>query len=119
MILPSRRVAGISALGFASFFPVLSLGRAQAQIRPPSQDATAGRTLPSIQKLFEQNRTAEALDAAGKFERENSEHPEALNLLAGLLALHSQHERAAALFFRINELRPHSAEVLYNLGIAL
>ena len=116
MILLSRCIAGFLALGLAGIF--LLLGLAQAQSSPPSEGAAAGQKLSSIQELFDQNRTAEALGAADQFEREH-ENPEALNQLAGVLAIHSQDERAAALFARVNQLRPHSAEVLYNLGVAL
>jgi tetratricopeptide (TPR) repeat protein len=64
-------------------------------------------------------RTPEALRAADEFARENHDSPGPLDQLANLSASYSQHERAVAVFARINELRPHSPPVLYNLGVAL
>ena len=84
---------------------------------PRSQPAT-GEDLSSIRKYLEEDQTAQALEAADGFARENADHPGALFQLASLLAAHSQHARAATLFARVNELRPHSPEVLYNLGVA-
>jgi tetratricopeptide (TPR) repeat protein len=60
----------------------------------------------------------EALEAADRFAREEANDPEPLLQVASLFAQHAQHAQAAALFVRVNELRPHSADVLYNLGVA-
>lgn len=119
MILRALRLAGLAVLGMAGFLPVISPHMTPAQTPAPSLQPWAEVGLALIRQCFEQDRTAEALEAADKFAWENAGHPEALMQLAGLLAIHAQDERAAAVFGRVNDLRPHSPEVLYNLGVAL
>jgi tetratricopeptide (TPR) repeat protein len=117
MIIKTRRLVGLVAFVMAAFPPAWSLGMAQTAPSPRSQSA-AREDLTSIRQYLENNQTTQALEAANGFAFENAGHPEALFQLASLLAAHSQHARAAALFARVNELRPHAPEVLYNLGVA-
>jgi tetratricopeptide (TPR) repeat protein len=72
-----------------------------------------------MRNSLEQNQTAAALALSQSFESDNADQPDALLKLAGILAKYSQHERAAEVYGRINLLRPHSPNVLYNQGIAL
>lgn len=116
MSIPARRLAGLAAFVMVSSMPALGLPSARAQNPQPPGVA---EKLSSILKGFDENRTAEALEAADRFEREYADNPDALMQLAGLLAVHLQHERAAALYGRVNELRPHSPDILFNLGVAL
>lgn len=80
--------------------------------------ASRNKQLSFINECFIENQVAVALKAADDFEHANADNPEALYHLAIIFAAHAQHPRAAQLFTRVNELRPHSPGVLYNLGIA-
>jgi tetratricopeptide (TPR) repeat protein len=113
----ARNLAWSAAFGIATLLVSAGPGTAHgAQRNPPSP--AAGETVELIRQLLAENRTAEGLEAAGRFAREHRGDPDALLRLAGLLASRGQHARAAALFARVNELRPHSPDVLYNLGVA-
>jgi tetratricopeptide (TPR) repeat protein len=57
--------------------------------------------------------------AADLVERAAGSNAKSLFTLATVLAENKQYERAARLFGRVNELTPHTFEVLYDLGIAL
>jgi tetratricopeptide (TPR) repeat protein len=82
------------------------------------QSSGASEKIAFIRDCLVRNRLAEALEAADRFAREHSDDSEALLQIAELLASHSQHARAAALFARVNELHPRTPNVLYNLGVA-
>src|SRR5207253_38582 len=56
--------------------------------------------------------------AAGDLEQVGSTDQRALFTVAVLLAESAEYERAARVFERVNQLVPHSYEVLYNLGLS-
>ena len=117
MTLRTRRLVVFVALGMATLGHAFGLKRAQTTVAGP-QSRGGSEKLAFIRECLAGNRIAEALGAADRFAREQADAPEALLQLASLLASHAQHARAAALFARVNELRPRSPNVLYNLGVA-
>src|SRR5262249_38731102 len=76
-------------------------------------------TLAFLNVAYRANRKAEAEEAADSIERRFASDSRALFTLATLVAQSKQYQRATRLFTRVNELNPHTYEVLYNLGIAL
>ncbi len=117
MKLPLRVLRRFAAWGMTAI--LLAAGPTMAQTAQGSSTSTGVRDdIELIRQSFTENRTAEGLEVADRFARQHHNDPDALLRLAGLLASHSQHARAAALFARVNELRPHSPDVLYNLGVA-
>lgn len=114
-------LVGVLFLG-AAFKP----GGLQAQTpagKPslPVSEATdqgAAAALSFINSSFKANQIDSAMRAVDDFAREHSNDPQALIRLASLLAAHARHEQAAIFFTRVNELRPQSPDVLYNLGVA-
>src|SRR6267143_5224022 len=75
--------------------------------------------LAFLNVAYRANRTVEADAAADLVERAAGVDPKSLFTLGTVLAESKQYERAARLFARVNELNPHTYEVLYDLGIAL
>lgn len=75
--------------------------------------------LAFLNVAFRANRAQEANASVEFLERSFASDEKGLFTLASLLAQNSQYERAVVLFARVNEVRPHTFEVLYNLGIAL
>jgi tetratricopeptide (TPR) repeat protein len=105
------------ALGTAAPLHAFGLLKSPSTVTGP-QSSGASERIAFIRDCLLGNRIAEALEAADRFAREQPDDSEALLQLAELLASRSQHARAAALFARVNELRPRSPNVLYNLGVA-
>jgi tetratricopeptide (TPR) repeat protein len=58
------------------------------------------------------------LKAADAVSSSHSQDPKILFNLALLLAQNAQYGKTAELFSEVNRLRPGTAEVLYNLGVA-
>src|SRR5262249_1619476 len=75
--------------------------------------------LAFLNAAFRTNRTAEAEATADWVEGNAGADPRALFTLGSVLAQNKQYERAVRVFTRVNGDRPHTYEVLYNLGIAL
>jgi len=117
MILGTRLLIVFIALGMATLLRPSGLQEAQTTVKD-TQSSGVSEKIALIREYLAASRTAEALEAADQFAREQANNPEALLQLAGLLASHAQHARAAALFARVNELRPRSPSVLYNLGVS-
>ncbi|HVN82964.1 MAG TPA: tetratricopeptide repeat protein [Terriglobia bacterium] len=86
------------------------------QARPESAQGSQGM-LSEIREALKAGRTAEGLGAVKDYERQFQNDSQALFDLAMLMSENSQHEAAAREFARINELRPHSPDILYNLGV--
>jgi tetratricopeptide (TPR) repeat protein len=105
------------ALGVAAFLfaPVRHDAQAPAVNR---QSLEVSGRLAHIRDYLAGNQVAEGLNAAERFLQDHNSDPEVLLQLGVVLALYSQHSEAAAVFARVNELRPHSPDVLFNLGIA-
>jgi tetratricopeptide (TPR) repeat protein len=95
----------------------LGVQKPQTGVAGP-QSSGVSQKIAFIGDCLAGSKITEALEAADRFAREEANDPEALLQVASLLAQHAQHAQAAALFARVNELRPHSADVLYNLGVA-
>lgn len=72
-----------------------------------------------INVAYRAERKAEAETIADRLEQTVGSHPRELFTLATVLAQNKQYERAARLLTRLNDLKPHTYEVLYNLGLAL
>ena len=75
--------------------------------------------LAFLNVAYRANRSAEGDAAAELIERAAGSDARSLFTLATVLAEAKQYERAARLFGRVNELTPHTFDVLYDLGIAL
>jgi len=75
--------------------------------------------LAFLNVAYRANRTGEADAAANLVENAAGTDAKSLFTLATVLAESKQYERSARLFARVNELTPHTFEVLYNLGVAL
>src|SRR6266851_5975322 len=75
--------------------------------------------LAFLNVAYRANRIKEADAAADLVERAAGPDPKSLFALGTVLAESKQYERAARIFARVNELNPHTFEVLYDLGIAL
>ena len=75
--------------------------------------------LAFLSVAYRANRATEADAAAALVERAVNADARGLFTLATAIAQGGQYEHAARLFARVNELTPHTFEVLYNLGIAL
>lgn len=117
MMRCSRSMGALIVLGLAAL--LFAWGSPNAQTKDASPGASEiPEDMEFIRQCFANHREAEALAAADRFVREHRVDSDALLQLAGLLAAQSQHARAAELFARVNELRPHSPSVLYNLGVA-
>jgi len=89
---------------------------ARARAASPEDQQLA---LAFLNVAYRAGKTQDAEAAADLVERAASSDPRALFTLATVLAQSKQYERAARLFLRVNELTPHTFEVLYDLGIAL
>jgi tetratricopeptide (TPR) repeat protein len=110
-------MGGLMVVGLATLF--FASGSQNAQTKDAGPRASGIREdMEFIRECFVNYRQMEALEAADRFVREHQVDSDALLQLAGLLAAQSQHARAAELFARVNKLRPHSPNVLYNLGVA-
>ncbi len=75
--------------------------------------------LAFLSVAYRANRVSEADAAAALVEHAVNADARGLFTLATAVAQGGQYEHAARLFARVNELTPHTFEVLYNLGIAL
>jgi tetratricopeptide (TPR) repeat protein len=75
--------------------------------------------LAFLNVAYRANRSAEADAAASLVEKAVGSDASGLFTLANALAEGRQYEQAARLYTRVNEITPHTYEVLYNLGIAL
>ncbi|HEY0385479.1 MAG TPA: tetratricopeptide repeat protein, partial [Pyrinomonadaceae bacterium] len=75
--------------------------------------------LAFLNVAYRAERTAEAEAAADLIERAVGSDLRGLFTLATVLAENKQYERAARLFARVNQMMPHTFEVLYNLGVSL
>src|SRR2546429_37720 len=75
--------------------------------------------LAFLNVAYRANRIPDADAAADVIEVAAEKDAKALFTLATVLAENKQYERAARVFGRVNDLTPHSFEVLYDLGIAL
>ena len=74
--------------------------------------------LAFLNVAYRADRMAEADATAEIAERTVGSDPRGLFSLSTILAQSKQYERAVRLFLRLNDLQPHTYEVLYNLGIA-
>jgi tetratricopeptide (TPR) repeat protein len=75
--------------------------------------------LAFLNVAFRAKRVNEANAAADLVEHSLSSDVRGLFTLASVLAQNQQYKRAVQVFMRVNEVQPHTFEVLYNLGIAL
>lgn len=75
--------------------------------------------LAFLNVAYRANRSAEADAAAALVEQAVGADASGLFTLASALAAGRQYQQAARLYARVNEITPHTFEVLYNLGIAL
>jgi len=89
---------------------------AKARAAQPSDPQLA---LAFLNVAYRANLIAEAEETADFIERTAASDARALFTLATVLAQSKRYERAARIFGKVNELKPHTYEVLYNLGIAL
>ena len=117
MTLCRGSMGGLMVVGLATF--LCASGSRNAQTKDSGTRASGvPEEMELIRQCFANHQEVEALEAADRFVRDHQGDSDALLQLAGLLAAQSQHARAAELFARVNELRPHSPNVLYNLGVA-
>jgi tetratricopeptide (TPR) repeat protein len=89
---------------------------AQARKADPNDPELA---LAFLNVAYRADRTKEAEAATDLVERVAGADAKSLFTLATVLAESKQYERTARLLTRVNNLTPHTYEVLYNLGIAL
>src|SRR6266851_8484550 len=89
---------------------------AQARKAEPNDPQLA---LAFLNVAYRANRSAEADAAAVLVESAVGADARGLFTLEAALAQAGKYEHAARLFARVNELTPHTFEVLYNLGVAL
>ena len=87
----------------------------QAWAQPPQNSA---QMLSTIREALRSGHPEEALQAADEYERQYQNDPEALSRLATMMSESSQHQAAVREYARLNELRPHTPDILYNLGVA-
>ncbi|MGI9068843.1 MAG: tetratricopeptide repeat protein [Pyrinomonadaceae bacterium] len=83
-------------------------------------EPTAARTYTAPRSSVASNSQASTVNDIGRANDEFvDQDAHALFKLATELARNGQYERAARLFTRVNELLPHTFEVLYNFGVTL
>jgi tetratricopeptide (TPR) repeat protein len=95
---------------------LLLIGVSWRALSEPPQGST--EMLSMVREALKERHTEEVLGAVEKYERQYQNDSQALLSLATLMSESSLHQAAAREFARINELRPHSPDILYNLGVA-